>query len=113
MIPSGNVVPCMSLDYIEMTDGFPNIYEMPLKQILSDSSFTEAMTKRVSHVLDHSQECSDCEYRSKCCGGCRAIGLALTGDVFGCDQSKCLFYEGGYTEKLQNALPCYHLNVST
>ena len=106
--PSGNVVPCMSLDYIEMTDGFPNIYDMPLKQILSDSSFTEAMTKRVSHVLDHSPECAECEYRSKCCGGCRAFAAVNNpADYLAADKVTCKIFKEHWDEKLYTVADQY------
>lgn len=106
--PSGNVVPCMSLDYIEMTGDFPNIYDMPLKEILSDSSFTEAMTKRVSHVLNHTEECVDCEYRFKCCGGCRAFAAANNpADYLAADKVTCKIFKEHWDEKLYSVADKY------
>ena len=37
---------------------------------------------RISDYMAHNRECSECEYRLDCCGGCRAIALnAFPDDV--------------------------------
>ena len=99
--PSGNVVPCMSLDYIELTSQFPNVYDMPLQQILSESSFTQAMSMRVKDVLDHTAECRECEHRSRCCGGCRAFAaVEHPNDYLAMDSVACKILKEGWDQKL-------------
>lgn len=99
--PSGSVVPCMSLDYIEMTGQFPNLYGMPLKQILSDSSFTKFMSLRVKDLLDHTAECRECEHRSRCCGGCRAFAAVNNpSDYLAMDNVSCKILKEGWDQKL-------------
>lgn len=112
---NGNVYPCHQMSGYYEQHGWllGNVKTDGLQSLLQDSVYLRTVCTTMKDLKAHNEKCASCRWFSTCCGGCRAIGLALTGDVFGCDQSKCLFYEGGYTEKLQNALPCYHLNVST
>lgn len=99
--PSGNVVPCMSLDQIEMTSMFPNIYKMPLKQILSKSSYTDATALRVRDVIAHNKECINCEYRSRCCAGCRAFAAVDNpNDYLAKDNVTCKILKEHWNEKL-------------
>lgn len=106
--PSGNVVPCMTLDQIEMTKGFPNIYEMPLQQILSDSSYTEAMSLRVRDVIAHNEECRDCEYKCRCCAGCRAFAAVnKPDDYLAIDKITCKILKERWNEKLYTVADRY------
>ena len=36
-------------------------------------------------------------------GGCRAIACALSGEFLAADKAKCLFFKGGYLEKVARA----------
>ena len=57
--------------------------------------------------VSYTHLCDQCKWFQYCCGGCRAVGLALTNDKFGVDKFKCTFFEKGYLEKLAEALPDY------
>lgn len=99
--PDGNVVPCMALDYIELTKQFPNIYKTSLREILSNSSFMDAMNLRVKDLLDHTEKCIDCEHRTKCCGGCRAMAAAdHPDDYLAADEITCKIFREHWDEKL-------------
>ncbi len=54
--------------------------------------------------------CDGCEWFGHCAGGCRALGILestkKTGkmDYFGCDPLACIFYRGGWYERVQDKL---------
>ena len=66
------------------------------------------------------QLCGQCPDFKCCAGGCRAIALTLTGDKMGVDLSQCLFYKGGYYQKVnavmkkwRNLAPVVELEAET
>ena len=99
--PKGNVLPCMSMVGGPMEEQFPNLLVTPLDDILDDGSFyMDAINFRVSDFLAHNPECRTCEYRTQCCGGCRAQAVfAHPGDYLAIDPVTCEYYKGGWMEK--------------
>lgn len=99
--PNGAVTPCMSMCGAEIERQFPNLYEMPLKDILTDSSYTKLTSVRMKELLDHNAECRTCEKRTQCCGGCRAFAVGASGiDYLGIDPITCKIIKEGWTERL-------------
>lgn len=78
-----------------------------MQKLLKDSEYLKTVCTTVKDLKEHNGKCASCKWFKYCCGGCRAIGLALTNDVYGSDKSKCLFFNNGYIEKLSKALPEY------
>ena len=99
--PKGNVLPCMSMVGGPIEDQFPNMLETPLEEILDDGSYyMDAINFRVSDYMEHNQECKNCIYRTKCCGGCRAQAVfAHPTDYLAKDPVACEYYKGGWMEK--------------
>lgn len=99
--PNGAVTPCMSMCGAEIEKKFPNLFQTPLSDILTESSYTSITQKPISHILDNTDECHDCEYRYRCCGGCRALATGQDNpDYFGKDPVACEMFKGGWVEKL-------------
>lgn len=99
--PHGAVVPCMSMGGKEVEKQFPNVFEMPLKDILTDSSYTDIITKSMRYMLDSQEECRNCPHRCACCGGCRAFAVAARPDnYFAPDPVSCIMHKNGWIEKL-------------
>lgn len=99
--PNGAIVPCMSMGGLEVEKQFPNVFETPLKVILTDSSYTEKITKSVRYMLDSQEECRECPHRCSCCGGCRAFGVAEQPDnYFAPDPVACIMHKGGWIDKV-------------
>ena len=84
-----------------------NVKTDGLQKCLREGDYLKTVCTTVKELAAENEKCASCPWFKYCCGGCRAIGLALTEDVFGSDKSKCLFFEGGYLEKLRDALPEY------
>ena len=50
-------------------------------------------------VREHNPECMECEFKSMCGCGCRAVALAATDDLLAADPTACAFFKGGYHER--------------
>lgn len=100
--PNGAIVPCMSMCGAKVEKLFPNMFEMPLKDILTESSYTDLTSKRVDYVQGTKQECLECEHRLECCGGCRAFATgADTDDYFAIDPVTCKILKEGWDKRLE------------
>ncbi len=103
----GNVFPChqMSGYYEKHGDLLGNVRTDGLQPLLQKSKYLCEVCTTVKELREKNPVCDQCEWIRYCAGGCRAIGLALTGDKMGVDKSKCIFYKKGYPKKIAEALP--------
>ena len=99
---NGNVFPChqMSGYYEQHNDILGNLKKDKLKDLLCESRYLDEICTTVGTLRKVNNKCGSCKYFEYCCGGCRAIALALTGDKLASDPSKCFFFENGYYEKI-------------
>ncbi|MCD8105466.1 MAG: radical SAM protein [Lachnospiraceae bacterium] len=106
---NGNVFPChqMSGIYEKNGDILGNVKRDGLQPLLQGGKYLCEVCTTVKELREKNPACGKCEWFPYCCGGCRAIGLALTGDKMGVDKSKCIFYKKGYPKKIAEALPGY------
>ena len=106
---NGNLYPCHQMSgYYEQHHWFlGNVKTDGLQKLLQKGKYLQNVCATMKDLAEHNEKCANCRWFKYCCGGCRAIGLALTEDVFGPDLSKCLFFEGRYWQKLDSALPGY------
>lgn len=99
--PKGYILPCMSFAGNALEETMPNITATPLSKILSDSEYTRLLDKRLGYLLEHDSECRECEYRLKCCGGCRAMAMFDNpDDYFARDNVTCRIFRDGWIEKI-------------
>ncbi len=106
----GDVVPCLQMSGHYKAYGLQlgNLHNTALKDLLTESPYLETVCATVDQLKNANAECASCAYFRYCCGGCRAIGRMLSeerSDMFGTDRSKCLFFQGGWYEKIVRALP--------
>lgn len=106
---NGNLFPChqMSGYYEKQGDILGNVKTDGLQKLLSESKYLSEVCTTVKTLKEHNSECASCEWFQYCCGGCRAIALALTGNKLGVDPSKCLFLKKGYPEKTKQIFRGY------
>ncbi len=104
--PKGNVLPCMGMVGGPIEEQFPNMLEEPLEEILdAGSCYMDAVNFRVGDFMEHNPECRTCEYRTKCCGGCRAQAVfAHPTDYLAKDPVTCEYYLGGWMERKNELL---------
>lgn len=107
---NGNLYPCHQMSgYYEQHRRFlGNVKSDGLPKLLREGDYLCTVCTTVKDLAAHNEKCAACRWFQYCCGGCRAVGLALTEDVFGSDLSKCLFFDGHYWQKLDSALPGYY-----
>ena len=100
--PNGAVTPCMSMCGSKIEAQFPNLSDMKLKDILTDSNYTKLTGYSVKDVMDHNEKCADCKYRCQCCAGCRAFAVGAEGcDYLAVDPITCKILTEGWYEKLE------------
>lgn len=106
---NGNLFPCHQMSGYYEQHGWVlgNVKKDGLQIHLKQGTYLREVCTTVRDLKNANEKCAQCKWFPRCAGGCRAIGLALTGDKLACDISKCLFFEGGYQEKLSAALPGY------
>ena len=111
---NGNLYPChqMSGYYDQHHDFLGNVKTDSLKSLLQSSRYLDEICTTLGTLREKNTKCGACKYFEYCCGGCRAIALALTEDKLACDPSKCFFFENGYYEKFSN-LPCGWQSLSS
>ena len=105
--PDGRILPCIPMSLTdEAQKTFPRIWDMSLKDALSDSSYMDFIKTDLAQLLEHNKECSDCEYKFRCGGGCRGNAAIANGggDLLAPDPECCLFYKGGYCEKTKKLI---------
>ena len=99
--PQGNILPCMSMVGTPIEDQFPNMLETSLEKILeTESPYMDIINFRISDFMSHNPECPECEYRTQCCGGCRAIAVRdHPTDYLAKDLDVCEYFKGGWKDK--------------
>ena len=110
---NGNVFPCLQMSgyYEAKNDILGNVKQSGLRPILQMGRYLAEVCTTVGEIAEKNEECRNCPYFKYCAGGCRAVGLALTGDKMGVDLSKCLFYKKGYYEKVVHAMGNFRNNT--
>ena len=104
--PQGHVLPCMSMVGGPIEQQFPNMLETPLEEILdNDSLYMKITTFTIADFMEHNPECRECEYRSYCCGGCRAIAVRdHPTEYLSKDLVTCEYYKGGWMKRKNDLL---------
>ena len=104
--PKGNVLPCMSMVGGPIEAQFPNLLETPLEDILDrDSLYMDIVNFRISDFMARNPECRACEYRTQCCGGCRALAVRDgSADYLAKDPIACEYFKGGWKDKKDELL---------
>ncbi len=109
---NGNLFPChqMSGYYEQHSWILGNVKKDGLKKHLQSGAYLDEVCITLKDLAEHNEECRNCKWFKYCAGGCRAIGLALSGDKYGADISKCLFFKGDYLKKLKDVMIGYRDN---
>ena len=104
--PQGHVLPCMSMVGGPIERQFPNMLETPLEEILdNDTLYMKIIGYTIADFMEHNPECRECEYRTHCCGGCRAIAVRdHPTDYLSKDLITCAYYKGGWMKKKNDLL---------
>lgn len=104
----GDAVPCLQMSGYYKDHGIflGNLHQTSLKELLAGGPYLERICATVDDLKNANPKCASCRWFKYCCGGCRALGHLHSGDrqdPLGSDLSKCLFFEGGWYEKVTGA----------
>jgi sulfatase maturation enzyme AslB (radical SAM superfamily) len=86
------------------------VHERPLGDILASDAYRNVACDTVGNLRGRDGACATCRHFEQCAGGCPALALILPGgetqgvDAIGADPSKCLFFEGGWQQRTEEAL---------
>ena len=99
----GNVYPCMQMSgYFSAKNNFlGNVKKEGLQPILQKGKYLSEVCATLGQLSENNETCAVCPYFKHCGGGCRALALAITGDKFGIDPAKCLFFQKGWHRKIE------------
>ena len=106
---NGNLYPCLQQSGLYDVRGWclGNVKKDGLKKHLREGAYLDSVCMTVKELAEHNSKCSACRWFKYCCGGCRVVALAKANDIFAADPSSCLYFEGGYMQKLETALKGY------
>ena len=110
--PKGEILPCQSFIAKDIAARYPNLFDMPLKKILSDSNYTADTLSRLSDLMAANGECRNCRWSRVCCGGCRAeaIGNHDT-DYHTTNKGMCRFFNDGWFDRFSEAVGQFNAAV--
>ena len=103
---NGNLYPCHQMSgYYEQHNWFlGNVKSDGLQKHLQSGAYLQEICATLKDLKEHNETCAACPWFPYCCGGCRVIGILMTGEKFGSDLSKCLFFRNGYHERIKEIL---------
>ncbi len=99
----GFAMPCPAMGFDENgKKHFSTIFAKPLKELLNDGVYMDFINSRMRDYFKKNPQCAACKYKNRCSGGCRGNAMANNGDgdLFGVDKATCLFFKGGYYDKV-------------
>ena len=107
----GEIVPCnqMSGYLLKLGISLGNLHTTSLRELLSDGAYTRIANMDAQDLAAAGHKCATCPHFSYCGGGCRALGLLFSGETTTRgltyeDPAKCLFFEGGWYDRVREAL---------
>ena len=113
----GNAVPCIQISDIAAHLGhtFDNLHKRRLEEVLKDGEWLDAVCKNHYWLREQNKQCDECQWSGHCGGGCRAFAILCAGETTGkfnysaCDPLACLFYKGGWYERVKKCLNKYEI----
>ena len=105
---NGRLYPCLQYSGTMDARGvcLGNALESGLLPLLQQGSYCELAHARVSDRLSRGGKCASCRWHTWCTGGCPALGYLEDGtDFLAYDPTACLFFENGWAERFEKALP--------
>ncbi len=104
LLPDGTLVPCIGWVSTPVQKHLPKLPQIRLSEIYAqpDSYFRKLVGIRVADITEHNPECSQCEHKLTCGGGCRADALATNrGEeaLYRRGMMLCGIYKGTFMEQ--------------
>ncbi|MCI8307580.1 MAG: radical SAM protein [Lachnospiraceae bacterium] len=106
LLPNGRLLPCASMTDSEIEKNMPDLKDVTLGRLYrdADSAFFRVVNMKTSEFLAGNTECTRCEYREKCQGGCRAMSILEGFGLYGHSRILCTFFSEGYEDKIKKTV---------
>jgi radical SAM protein with 4Fe4S-binding SPASM domain len=114
----GDVVPCLQMGGYVVEHGYKpdSLKERRLKEILTDGRWLSDVCANHYKLREMNRECGECPWFGFCAGGCRALAILGAAeargemDYFASDPLACLFFKGGWYDKIRERLGDFTLD---
>ncbi len=100
LMSDGTLLPCSLYTGTELMATMPNLTQSKLSCALKMPSFTSIVERKKETLLRDNNECAACHLFDRCGIGCRARATLESGDLNTKDKLACMFWKGGYKERL-------------
>lgn len=99
LLPDGRLLPCPTFTDTDIEKDMPYITKQSLTEIFQDKDgpFYRVTHIRADDVAEHNNQCRSCIYKTQCKGGCRAMALLGSKNLYGRDKLICSYFMNGYT----------------
>ena len=110
-----NVVPCLQMADYASYFGYEcdSLRDRRLKDIITEGRWHSAVCTNHYMLKNNGEKCGGCEWFRYCAGGCRALAMLDSVerdggiDYFAADPVACLFFRGGWYDKVKERLGDY------
>lgn len=94
LLPNGRLLPCPSFTDTVIEETMPLITSQNLTGIFQDNDgpFYRITHIRADEVTEYNKKCHDCIHHPQCKGGCRAMALLASGNIYGRDKMICSYF---------------------
>ncbi|MDO5445632.1 MAG: radical SAM protein [Eubacteriales bacterium] len=103
----GELYPCMQMSGKLSAIGIRmgNVKESGLIPLLRSGTFVDTVCSTVGMKAEANETCRNCRWFQYCGGGCPALSINYNGSFLSCDPLKCLFFNNGYYERIEELFP--------
>jgi len=93
--PEGDLVSCVQLSgwYKKNGISFGNVHNTPLKQLLTEGDYIDAISYSLGELLQNNPKCQTCPHWKRCLGGCRVFACIAANDYKHHDPYRCVFFD--------------------
>ncbi len=111
----GYAAPCLQMcgELTSHNYSFDNLKERKLEDILEGGIWLDSVCTNLYALKEHNGECAACPWFARCAGGCRALAIlncieqGIDIDYLGTDPLACLFFKGGWYERVKERLKSF------
>ncbi len=94
LLPDGKLLPCPTFTDTSLEEKMPYITKQSLTEIFQDkdSPFYRVTHIRADDIAKHNKQCRSCIHHTRCKGGCRAMALLGSKNIYGRDMMICNYF---------------------
>lgn len=106
----GRVMPCIMTAGTEMESKCFKLTEYSFEECVKSPAYDEFLHMCADQLIEHNEECKNCEHLVFCGCGCRGASISKQHSLYGIDIDRCLFFKGGWAEKIKEVMEQHMTN---